>query len=472
MRHSTLPVSVLAFLAGCALPPPEEDVALGVEVAASIEADVGRYQDRELAAYVESVARRVQSAVEDSPFEYEFGILDQPEPNAFAAPGGFVYISRGLLALAQSEDELAGVLGHEMSHVELRHTAQQMRRRIIPGLLTLPGRVVGAIAPNVGGLVNAPLDGITALTQARYSRGHESEADRSGQDLAAAAGYEPAALGDILARMERVVALIVGHELRPTFFDSHPPTPTRVQETQDYAAQIERAPRSSESRSKDDFVRVLDGLVWGENPAHGEFRDSTFLHADLDLAIAFPESWRPFNTASAAGATSSDESAIAIFRLEPMQDLDALVETSSRELRAEGFTSAGDSTVRNGGIEIRILESVNPGQSLRLVQGWIRLGPVLGSIVAIGPSEAGDALRATVKSLRALTSDERESIMVTRVRVVAARAGERLPELRARTSASGSLPLTAALNGLEEGAVLEDGQLVKVLRSEAYAATR
>ncbi len=124
-------------------------------------------------------------------FAYRFTVVDQLEPNAFAVPGGYVYVSRGLLALAKSEDEIAGVIAHEIQHVERRHSVKQMRKEFGLGLLALPGQLVGGIvSEDLAALAGKPFEAVAA----GYSRDQEREADTLGQPLAAAAGYDPKAM--------------------------------------------------------------------------------------------------------------------------------------------------------------------------------------------------------------------------------------------------------------------------------------
>ena len=171
--------------------------------------------------------------------------MNQSEPNAFAIPGGGIYVSRGLLALINREDELAGVLAHEIAHVTQRHSAKQQRKGILPGLLSVPGNVVGnVVGENLGALINAPIDTVGGAWLSRYSRGQESESDRIGIRTAAQAGYDPTALADILHRLEQDVASQTGQERRFSIFDSHPMTETRLKDIQSRAAALTPATKN------------------------------------------------------------------------------------------------------------------------------------------------------------------------------------------------------------------------------------
>ena len=168
------------------------DEEIGAEVAKQVEAEIGLYQAPVTRDYVRAIGSRLVSHLEDNEFAFRFNIVDQFDPNAFAAPGGWVYVSRGLLVLANSEDELAGVIGHEITHVTERHSAGRQRRGLLGGILKIPGNIVGVVVgKDIGDLINSPLDTIGQISLASYSRGQESEADRLGMRLAAGAATIP-----------------------------------------------------------------------------------------------------------------------------------------------------------------------------------------------------------------------------------------------------------------------------------------
>ena len=182
-------------------PSPQRDIEQGAEVAKLVEQQIGLCSLPETQGYLQQVGGRLVAAAGDPRWKFTFQIVDQEEPNAFAIPGGGIYVSRGLLILTEREDELVGVLAHEIAHVTQRHSARQQRKGILPALLSLPCRVVGGVASeDFGALINAPVDVVGGVWLSRYSRSQESEADRIGIRTAAQAGYDSAALADILLR--------------------------------------------------------------------------------------------------------------------------------------------------------------------------------------------------------------------------------------------------------------------------------
>jgi predicted Zn-dependent protease len=174
-----LTICACAALPGCGvtelgLQPVEIDRELGEEASRAVALRMGIANQPKATAYLNDVGHRLAAQVPDQRFSYVFQIVDQPEPNAFAAPAGYIFVSRGLLLLVNSEDELANVLSHEIVHVARRHVARQRSQQTVPSLLTLPGRAAGAIiGGEVGGAISAPFENLTRGWIASYSREHE-----------------------------------------------------------------------------------------------------------------------------------------------------------------------------------------------------------------------------------------------------------------------------------------------------------
>ena len=323
------------------LPSAEKDRELGQEVAKQIETELGIVDSNKTTAYLKAVGERLDNVLSDQRFDYSFSLVDQYEPNAFAAPGGWVYFTRGIVALTNSEDELATVMGHEMTHVYLRHTARQMTKARLPGLFTLPGKIVGGvISEDIGNLLNAPVTVLGAAYIAQNSRADEYEADQGGQDLAAGAGYDPAALATILDRLERFVELETGEKRIPGFFDTHPSTPDRVERVAKYAQGITRSQQSGVVKNTDEHLHKLEGLLVGENPAMGVFLGQKFLHPNLDISIKFPAGWKTMNTPQAVTAISPKEDGLLVLGIDgegtdPKQAASKLIKTMEKKYRVK-----------------------------------------------------------------------------------------------------------------------------------------
>jgi len=233
----------------------DKERELGVEEAKKVEASMGLVADPALAAYIQAVGDRVAKQSPRQDVSYTFKIVNQPEANAFALPNGNIYVSRGLMALANSEAELAGVLAHEVVHVAARHTVRSANVAAATSPLRMVTRIAGIaagiIAPRVGEGIMGLGETATEAFMAPYARSQEREADDVGVDLAARAGYDPQGLPSILRALKRDETLKRGSPSRQSFFDTHPATPERVQETERRASAFRPAPTTPVVKTQD-----------------------------------------------------------------------------------------------------------------------------------------------------------------------------------------------------------------------------
>jgi len=466
----------LFMLPGCAsifLPSTEVDKKLGAEVALEVEEQIGIYQEGKSQKYFQAIGQKLVNHLEDRRFDFSFQVVDQFEPNAFAVPGGHIYISRGLLVLANSEDELAGVIGHEISHVTERHSIRQMRKGILPGLLSLPGRIVGrVVSQDLGNLVNAPINTVGQVYLSKYSRGQEGEADRVGMRLAANSGYDPESLGLILKRIEKASEMMTGRERQYSFFDSHPMTPKRVENIKRDSSKIQWASEPVLAGDKEDFLNRLDGLTFGENPAKGIFQERKFLQPDLNFSIVFPSGWKRINTPMAVGAFAPNKEALAFMGVAgPAGDPEKIGRVFISKLKEEFKvqpSQAQNVQIGNWPGYVVTYTETSGGEPMHLHFLWVSGGELTFQLIGVGGEKFRESLKATALSLRPLSPEERNAIKVNRVRIVQAKPGETLAELSRRTKNVWKLPFTALVNNIPENKKLKSGDLIKIAREEPY----
>jgi len=483
---------VASIAAGCAVNPvsgrtemavlsADKERELGDEEAKKVEASMGLVADPALLAYVQAVGARAakQSPRQDVP--YTFQIVNQPEPNAFALPNGNIYISRGLLALANSEDELAGVLAHEIVHVAARHTVRSANVAVATSPLRIAtgiaGLATGIIAPRVGEGIMDLGDVATEAFMAPYGRNQEREADDIGVDLAARAGYDPKGLPRALQALEREEALRREGPPRQSFFDTHPATPERVRETQDRAAALRPEPTAPIAKTHRDFLARLDGLLIGEDPADGTFVDSRFFHPTLGITLRFPAGWQTRNTPRAAiGHTQDKEAALLVTVAGKGDDP---VRVARDEEKEAGVRLLERATVLeiNGLRAVRSAVAVQSSRSPMILDfTWIAHAGIVYRILGISPTPRVGVYRPlfdqTVLSFRAMTPADTAQIRETRLRLTTARDGERPAEFARRTGSAWSADEIAVANGLAAGARLAAGQQIKVAIPEPYRDRR
>lgn len=438
-----------------------------------MEQQVGIYHDSDLIDYLYSIKRDLLA---EHPLKTEkigLYIIDEALPNAFAAPDASIFISRGMLALVNSEDALAAVLAHELVHIERDHHVKQARRSLISNLLSLPGKAVSrVISENIGQLVNSPIENLGDLYLAGYSRSQEEEADIHGIQLMHEAGYDPRAMGEILQQMNETLTLIHRGIPPSSFFDSHPSTPDRVEAILDRAREMRPNPRETAPGEHRNFLQHLDGLAFGVNPSHGIFHENRFIHPDHNLVIDFPQGWSTINTPLAAGALSPrQEGAIylgnADFGSDPMPYAQRMRQAFHDEfginpIREEEFDLNGNEASM---LVYRDHSSDTPTQILFL---WVSQTGRVFQVIAVSDIKHIEAIEAAALSLRPLSESEREKVQVLRIRLAKARKHESLSELSDRTRNRWTLAVTAIANQLPENHRFTGGELVKIVREEPY----
>jgi predicted Zn-dependent protease len=448
----------------------ELDKKLGAENAELVEVLMGIYPDKEMTAYVNAIGTKLLAALDKNPFEFQFHIVDDPIPNAFALPGGYVYVTRGILSLTISEDELACIMGHEIIHVIDRHSIKQMRSSILPNMLELPGAIVGnVVSEDLGNLLNAPINTGNRLLLSSYSRKHETASDTKGIELASKAGYDPNAMADILERLSRAVEILTNEKEEKSYFDSHPYTPDRVDKINKTIPKLDQAERSIIAA---DFPAPLNGLLFGYNPAKGIFKDQKFLHPELNFAIVFPEEWETFNQPTTVGAIHEDRKAGIFVGLEdPSKSPEDYASAFEQEIEEEYGTkpTRSESLTVNNHSGYLISMDDNTGDEMMYIHIlWLKMNGLLFKLIGIAPKSFEPDLQKTARSLRTLTSAERKAIEVRKIQLVEANKNESLEEISARSSNVVNTSITAVINGIEEDAKLQKKQVVKIVVREKY----
>jgi predicted Zn-dependent protease len=450
---------------------------LGAREAKKVETFLGFAGDRELQAYVAKIGSRLAKFSPRQDVEYHFHVVDMVEPNAFALPGGFIYVSRGLLALCNSEAELANVLGHELAHVAARHSVQRETRGVLLSPLTLvtgiAGAVTGIISPALGGAVAGIGTFAGQLVLAPYSRDQEREADRIGMNVAAEAGYDPAGMPQFLTTLQRDVALVHGSEAHKTsFFDSHPSTPERVANATKLARRIEAGPPFSIAGTRREFYGELDGLVIGLDPAEGVLVKHGFVQPVLDFRLDFPQGWTAQNARHQIATMAPNGE--AYWMMEALTEGDDPLIAADAVKGRIGFRLADVQRATINGLPAAqvTLQTRASGTVLMVDITWITHHNVVYQMAGVTPVATYDTYRESLlditESFRPLDVSEFAGLRVSRIRTVDARDGESLERLLDRSNSGWGLAQTAIANAMQADAPLRADQPVKVAVNQSF----
>jgi predicted Zn-dependent protease len=454
----------------------ETERATGEKVAKMVEEQMGLVEDPELVAYVRAIGKRVAAHSPRKDVEYTFFVVDIEEPNAFALPGGFIYVSRGLLPLINSEDELAGVLGHEVGHVAALHYAKRQIRsapfipvRIATGL---GGAIASIVSPGIGRTIAGVGEVSSALVLSPYSRGQENEADELGQQFAAAAGWDPIGISTFMATLSREQALL-GHDPdRTSFLSTHPTSPARAARTAERAATLERASARPIAGNRADLFGRMDGLLVGASAREGVFDENRFHHPVLKFSLAFPKRWETFNTSNAVGAGSPDKKAVVVLTLAAEGDDPA---EAARSFRTEsGVRARNIETFRIGNLKAARSQIKTGGFfSRRMAElTWIAHAGRIYQIAGVSGAGEFSSYRSTfvaaARSFHPLRQSERDSIREDRLHVTRARSAETVEAVLDRSGSRWNPEAAAVANGVQVDTPFESGRPVKVTRPAPY----
>jgi predicted Zn-dependent protease len=447
-----------------------QESKIGREEAEKVEAQMGLVIDAKISTYVREIGRRLAEHSPRRDVEYRFHVVDAPEPNAFALPGGYIYVSRGLLALVNSEDELAGAIGHEIGHVAARHHVRSVTLAApFAVVLGLPAAIVGTISETLGKVVAAPGKITGGLVLAGHSRQQERQADRIGMEMAASAGWDPGALSTILHALEREDELSRGEPRRPDFFDSHPAMPERVKSTAERAETLESAPARRVAADRKALLDRLEGLMVGANPAGGVFVEGDFLHPELGFALTFPKDWKTDNQPLFVIAVPPEGDGKTAIVLGLIGEIEDPVEAARADGLDKRMLDELDEIEING---LRAVRAVGEKRGSGFDLTWIAHGGHVYRIASVSPAsefaQHRDSFRAVARSFRPLRGKDRARIRENRLRVRPGREGESLAAFLQRTDGSWSPAEAAIANGLEREDRLGRGQLLKVPILQQY----
>ena len=444
-----------------------QEIAIGRREDPKVRQQYGAYDNAALQQYVNEVGQRLAKESHRPGIEYHFLVVDAPDVNAFALPGGYIYITRGLLAYLNSEAELAAVLGHELGHVTARHSVQQLTAATAASIgvsllqIFVP-ETRGAVGDNVINLLGGAL-------LSGYGREHELEADRLGAEYLARTGYDPQAMVKVVGVLKNQelfdaeVAKAEGRQPRAYhgLFASHPDSDTRLQQVVGEAARYKQA----ETRvAPEEFMRRADRMVYGDSPKQGISRNNVFYHADLGLAMRFPAGWRVQNRPQNVVATSPGGEAFIDLRTGGAAQ-GTPADVLNRRVQSGAGARVTPATI--GGLPAAIMDTSIGGRPTRVA--CVFLGKSAYLIGAQARTAATfDQLRgeieASIMSFHAITEAERALAHPLRLRVITAPAGLTFAELARRSPlgrfAEGHLRV---INGLYPSGEPVAGQPLKIV---------
>ncbi len=344
-------VAVMLMIPSCSINPvtgkkqimfmsEAQEIQMGTQYDPQVIATFGEYQNEELNALIQERGKEMGLISHRSNLEYHFRILDSPVINAFAVPGGYIYLTRGIMAQFNNEAEMLGVLGHEMGHITARHSASQQTKQTLGQLLFVGGMIASEEFRKYG---EYAMQGMQLLFLS-FSRENEREADRLGVEYASKIGYDANKMADfyqVLVKMN----MASKHAGVPTFMSTHPDPGDR------YNAVIRDAKIWQDSLdvdqwkvNKNSYLSMIDGMVYGEDPRQGYVEEQSFYHPELKFEFPVPVAWMLDNSPMQVRMYTPDGKAIMVFTLAQGKTLDEAGQTTMEQLKLN-VVESGKTTV-------------------------------------------------------------------------------------------------------------------------------
>jgi predicted Zn-dependent protease len=441
-----------------ALVSKQQEIELGKQSAEQVKQSIPPYPDAKVQEYVAQVGMKMAKASERPDLPWSFTVLDDPTVNAFALPGGPVFVTRGILTYLNSEAELAAVVGHEIGHITARHSVEQLSKAQLAQLGLGVGMIFSPDLRQYGQLAGAGLQ----LMFLKFGRDAERQADELGFKYMVGQRYDPRQMAEVFRTLDRETAQAGGGGRLPEWLSTHPDPGNRAAKAAERAAKVPDAAQLTTEH--DGYVAHVSGMTFGEDPRQGFFQGNAFLHPELRFRVDFPEGWQKANTAGAVIAASPQKDAAV--------QLTAAGKLSPEEARRKFFAQQGvkaaslaSGTVSGLPATASWFEAKTEQGEVRGLVSFVAQAGTTFMLVGYTPAQKLDAYAATFQksfaSFGPLTDPAALAVQPARVELVKVPRAMTAAEFNAEFPSTVPVETVAVVNGLAEGQKLEAGRTAK-----------
>lgn len=444
-----------------------QEIDIGRQLDVEVRREMGIYEDAELQRYVSDIGLRLARASQRPNLPWQFAVVDVPAVNAFALPGGFIYLTRGIMPYLDDEAELAGVLGHEIGHVTARHAAQQYTRATGAQLGLILGGIFFPATRPFGQLAETGL-GILFL---KHGRDDELQADRLGAEYAVNSGWDPAGVPDLLNTLARIDETSDRRGI-PNWLSTHPHPADRVEKVTETVQQLRAKGGAQLTVDRDQFLRRIDGMVFGDNPEEGVVRGNSFLHPELRFALQFPQGWEINNGKTQVLAKAPGEELYMLLQLVQEPQGRSLDEVALGGMQQAGFRAVEAGSTSINGLDAHVGTYQGSLQGLGRVvtrAAHIAHGRRVFVLAGIAPQAqyGGGVEREFVESIRSfrpLNRNEAADIRPNRVDLYIVRQGDTWQSIAQRAGGGNVKPTTLAImNNAAPNQQPRPGERIKIV---------
>lgn len=448
-----------------------QEQALGDQNDPAIVAQFGLYQNDEMQQFLNSKGQEMAAISHRSGLKFDFKLLDSPVVNAFALPGGYVYFTRGIMAHFNNEAQFAGVLGHEIGHVTARHSARQYSRSILAQVGLIAGMILSPEFAQFGNEASQAMQ----LMLLKYGRDAESESDKLGVAYSSEIGYDAHEMAGFFATLDRLSG---GAEGRlPTFLSTHPDPADRNVKVGQLADQWQRKNNGGPYEvGRESYLRMIDGLMYGEDPRQGFVENSNFYHPELKFQYPIPSGWQTVNTPQQVQMAPEDGKAVMLLQLGQGASLEAAAQAVAEKYQLR--TTGSQRRTVNGLSALEVYaDLVQEGQDangqpaqqvLKTLSYYIQYGELIYHFLGLSTEQDFANYRGrmltTMTSFNTLSDPDKLNRQAERIKIESLSRDMTLREaFSAYRQPSDRLEELAVLNGMELTLRLKKGTLIKTV---------
>lgn len=447
----------------------QQEIALGTQYDPQVLSTFGVYQDEKLQAFIKTKGAEMGQISHRPDLPYHFKVLDSPVINAFAVPGGFIYLTRGILAQLNNEAELIGIMGHEMGHITARHTAQQMTKQQVAQVLLVGGMIA---SKEIRQIADAAMQGMQLLFLS-FSRENEREADKLGVEYSSKIGYDAHKMADFFQVLQRM-QLGADQGGIPTFMSTHPDPGDRYNDVNQRATRWQDSLKLANWLvNQDAYMKMIDGIVYGEDPRQGYVEGNTFYHPGLKFSYPIPEGWKTVNSPLQVQMAPSDGKAVMVFTMSQQKELEQAAAATIQKLELtvvqSNKTTVGDLSAI-GVLSEKVSQDQQTGQqtTVKVLSYFIDYNDriYLFHGVSYGPdfSSYYGAFEATMVNFKQLNDPSKINVTPKRINVKqVAKAGTLAETLTYFKVPRQEMENIALLNNINLNDRVEAKKLIKVI---------
>lgn len=442
-----------------------QEIAMGEQSDPEIIAFFGLYDDPELQKFIETKGQQMAAISHRKNLNYTFKIVDSPVVNAFAVPGGYVYFTRGIMAHFSNEAEFAGVLGHEIGHITARHSAKQYSNAMLAQIGLVAGMV---LSPEFAQFADAAQNGISLLFL-KFGRDAESQSDKLGVEYSTKINYDAREMAGFFKTLDRLQAGSGGEEV-PTFLSTHPDPADREVSVAKLADDWRKKVKATSLKvNRDSYLKMIDGIIYGEDPKQGFIENNVFYHPELRFQFPIPSGWSVQNTPSQVQMASSDGKAMMIFTIAQGASLESAAEAVLKNYQLT-LVESQKRTV-NGLSAIAMIADQQTDQSQQKLRTLIyvishnkNIYAMIGATASQTFGTYAPTFEKAMEGFNNLTNSEKINRKPERVRIkTAQQSGTLSSVLKYYKTPDKRLEELAILNGMQLTDRVEKGTLIKTI---------